>query len=64
MMVTLRKTKKPAGRSRPNKYGFNDEDVLLRDPILYIEGLAFADETLENDMQSWKMFTTYTTRAA
>lgn len=51
MVVTLRKTKKSAGRSRPKKSGFN-EDVLLHDPILYIEGLAFADETLENDIQS------------
>ena len=52
MVVTLRETKKTAGRSRPKKYGFNEEDVLLHDPILYIEGLAFADETFENDIQS------------
>lgn len=39
MVTTLR----TAGRSRPKKFGFYEEDTLLRDPILYIEYLAFAD---------------------
>ena len=52
MVVMLRKIRRTAGRSRPKKYGFNEEDTLLRDLILYIEGLAFADEAFENDFQS------------
>ncbi|KAL9605380.1 MAG: hypothetical protein Q9179_001437 [Wetmoreana sp. 5 TL-2023] len=45
------KTKRTAGRSRPKNYGFREEDTPLRDPILYIEGLAFADEAFENEFQ-------------
>ncbi|KAL8706070.1 MAG: hypothetical protein Q9201_000835 [Fulgogasparrea decipioides] len=44
-------TKRTAGRSRPKNYGFREEDTPLRDPILYIEGLAFADEAFENEFQ-------------
>lgn len=52
MVVMLRKTKRTAGRSRPKQYGFHEEDTLLRDPILYIESLAWADRTIENDFRS------------
>lgn len=36
MVVILTKTKRTAGQSRPKKYGFYEEDTLLRDPVLYI----------------------------
>lgn len=52
IIVTLRKTKRTVGKSRPNKFGFHEEDTLLRDPILYIEGLAFADGAFENNFKS------------
>lgn len=51
MVIKLRKTKRTAGRSRPKKYGFHEEDTLLRDPILYIESLAFADGAFLNDFK-------------
>ncbi|KAL1889914.1 hypothetical protein Sste5346_008641 [Sporothrix stenoceras] len=43
MIVTLTKTKRTAGKSRPNKFGFHEENTLLRDPVLYMESLVFAD---------------------
>ncbi|KAK3933472.1 hypothetical protein QBC46DRAFT_434648, partial [Diplogelasinospora grovesii] len=52
MVLTLRKTKRTAGKSRPKKFGFHEEDTLLRDPLLYIESLAFADGAFENDFKS------------
>ncbi|KAK0703425.1 hypothetical protein B0T26DRAFT_756982 [Lasiosphaeria miniovina] len=52
MVVTLRRTKRIAGRSRPKKFGFHEEDTLLRDPILYMESLAFAEGAFESDFQS------------
>ena len=52
MVVTLTKTKRTAGQSRPKKYGFHEEDTLLRDPILYMESLAFADDAFDNGIKS------------
>lgn len=52
MIVTLRKTKRTAGKSRTKKYGFHEENNLLRDPILYMESLAFADGAFEADLDS------------
>ncbi|KAI1846940.1 hypothetical protein JX265_014014 [Neoarthrinium moseri] len=43
MVVRLTKVKRTAGESRPTKYGFHEEGTLLRDPILYMQSLAFAD---------------------
>jgi len=50
--MTLRKTKQTTGKSRPKHFGFHEEDTLLQDPIMYIEGLAFADRAFENDFKS------------
>jgi len=52
LVVTLRKTKQTAGKLRPKKFGFYEEDTLLRDPILYMESLAFANRAFKNDFKS------------
>ncbi|KXX74184.1 hypothetical protein MMYC01_210518, partial [Madurella mycetomatis] len=48
MVVKLTKIKRSAGKSRPKKYGFHEEDTLLHDPVLYMESLAFADMAFED----------------
>ncbi|KAK3934868.1 hypothetical protein QBC46DRAFT_367938 [Diplogelasinospora grovesii] len=35
----------------PNKFGFHKEDTLLRDPILYLQSLAFADGAFLDDFK-------------
>lgn len=52
MTVTLTKTKRTAGKSRPTTFGFHEEDTLLRDPVLYITSLALADRAFENQFNS------------
>ncbi|KAK3940983.1 hypothetical protein QBC46DRAFT_407680 [Diplogelasinospora grovesii] len=60
MVVTLRKTKRTAGKLKPKKYGFHEEDTLLRheedtllrNPILYMLSLTFADGAFKNDFKS------------
>ncbi|KAK3934975.1 hypothetical protein QBC46DRAFT_453803 [Diplogelasinospora grovesii] len=52
MVLTLRKTKRTAGKLRLKKFGCYEEDTLLRDPLLYIESLAFADGAFKNDFKS------------
>ena len=52
MVVKLTKIKRSGGKSRPKKYGFHEEDTLLRDPVLYMESLAFADEAFLNEFNS------------
>ncbi|RYP58605.1 hypothetical protein DL770_010392 [Monosporascus sp. CRB-9-2] len=49
MVVNLTKIKRSAGKSRPKKFGFHEEDTLLHDPILYMMSLAFADKAFAND---------------
>jgi hypothetical protein len=44
--------KQSGGKSRCKKYGFHEENTLLRDLILYMESLAFADGAFENDFKS------------
>ena len=43
MVVRLTKVKRSGGIIRVKKYGFHKEDILLYDPVLYIESLAFAN---------------------
>jgi hypothetical protein len=52
MVVGLTKTKRTAGQSRPKRYGFHEENTLLRDPILYMESLAFADDAFDNGIKN------------
>ncbi|KAK4148395.1 hypothetical protein C8A00DRAFT_47713 [Chaetomidium leptoderma] len=47
LVVKLTKIKRSAGKSRPKKYGFHEEDTLLHDPVLYMESIAFADMAFE-----------------
>lgn len=51
MTIRIRKVKRTAGKSKPKVYGFHEEDTLFRDPLLYIQGLAFADGAFKNDFK-------------
>lgn len=48
----MTKTERTAGKSKPTTFGFHEEDMLLRDPVLYITSLAFADGAVENHFDS------------
>ncbi|KAL1905136.1 hypothetical protein Sste5344_009189 [Sporothrix stenoceras] len=56
MIVTLTKTKRTAGKSRPNKFGFHEENTLLRDPVLLGTG-ANPDSDAENSLFSGRLST-------